>query len=88
MLISHEQSFRMLSVTCRCILYTLVSIVFMGCHFGTAEGGKNHSMLTPKKLTTPLALYTCHFYKLIRIVQLIKYVKFMNKKSYEIVRVN
>ncbi len=49
MLISHEQSFRMLSVTCRCILYTLVSIVFMGCHFGMAEGGKNHSMLTPKK---------------------------------------
>ncbi len=26
----------------------------MGCRFGTGEGGKNHSMLTKKNLTTPL----------------------------------
>ncbi len=33
-----------------------ISVVLMGCRFGTGEGGKNHSMLTTKNWTTPLVL--------------------------------
>ncbi len=52
MLIKHKQSFRMLSVICRCILNALVSVVvFMGCIFETGQyeaGREKHSLLITK----------------------------------------
>ncbi len=67
MLITHKQSLIMLSITCRCILYALVSVVVpWGCRSGMgayeAGRGKKAQYTHYKKLdyTTAQEPYTCH----------------------------